>query len=128
MSMLYQHRVGVSIQFAAIMYRLQICWSANVSNDPDLLINKCWACAMPFNLQLPKSVKNTRISRISNSITHLQSYTNSAIARNCVTGVDIAMPSAGIIASSADVSHWMASVSWCFASGSQCFTCFTMFS
>ena len=36
----------------------------------------------------------THISRISNSVTHLQSYTNTAIARNSVLGADITAPSA----------------------------------
>ena len=84
--------------------------------------------------------KSTRMSIISNSVTHLRSYTNTAIA-------DIARNSARAPMSPHRVlisSHWMASVrvfhdvsqcfksvSWCFTSGSWCFNsgswCFTMF-
>ena len=37
-------------------------------------------------------------SRISNAVTHLRSYTNTAIARNSAPGAGIAAPSVDIIA------------------------------
>ena len=46
------------------------------------------------------------ILRISNSVTHLQSHTNTTIAdipRNCKPGAGIAMPSAGVATAKADV-------------------------
>ena len=65
-------------------------------------------------LELPKccrrcrlrSGKNTHISRISNSVTHNRSYTNTTIAdtgRNCTPSVNIAEPSADNAASSTDM-------------------------
>ena len=54
--------------------------------------------------------KNTQFSRISNTVTHLWSYTNSAIGGNSATGIDVIMPSAdvaatntGVATSSADI-------------------------
>ena len=63
------------------------------------------------------SRKNTHISRISNSLTHLCSYTNTAIAGNSAPGANIAMPSAKVPALSADIvasNNQCLSVSWCF--------------
>ena len=92
---------------------------------------------------LRRSGKSTHISMISNSVTHLRSYNNTAIA-------DIAENSAPISPVTPrdrrclriecqyrriewrvfhDVSQCFKSVSWCFTSGSWCFTsgswCFT---
>ena len=53
-----------------------------------------------------RSEKNTHISMVSNSVRHLRSYTNTAIAnidRNSVPGTDIAMPSASIVVLSTNV-------------------------
>ena len=60
-----------------------------------------------------RSGKNTHISRISNSVTHLKSYSNSAIANiagNSLPSVDISAPSAGIAAASFHVSLLTANV------------------
>ena len=99
----------------------------------------CAACA--------RFGKSTHISMISNSVTHLRSYTNYAIADiagnsttiSPVTPRDRQVPTSPHRAQTS--SHQMTSVSWCFTSGSQCFTmyhnvsqcftcvswCFTMF-
>ena len=82
-----------------------------------------------------RSGKNTHFSRISNSVTHLQSYTNSAITDICYTSpwysTNITTGSTGITASSANIALLRAnvasssadlvslngecsSVSWCF--------------
>ena len=83
-----------------------------------------------------RSGKNTYISRISYSVTHLKSYSNFAIANiagNSLPSVDIAAPSAGIAtasfhvylltanvaALSANTMHRMMSVS-CFTIVSRC--------
>ena len=70
------------------------------------------------------SGKKTHISRMSNSVTHLQSYTNTAIAniaRNSTPGADIAVLNAGSAASSADVTASGANV---VASNCECFMMF----
>ena len=83
---------------------------------------------------------------ISNPVTHLRSYTNSAIADiagnsarsptspHWAMSADISASSADIVASNDDCSmmfHNVFSVSWCFTSGSRWFTmfymCFIMF-
>ena len=82
--------------------------------------------------------KSTHISMISNSVTHLRSYTNSAIADIAENSTrSQTSPHRALISL-----HWMTSVwvfhdasqcfksvSWCFTSGSWCFTsgswCFT---
>ena len=59
----------------------------------------CWHCWL-------RSGKNTHISRISNSVTHVRSYTNTIIAdigRNCMPSINIGEPSADDAASSADI-------------------------
>ena len=108
--------------------------------------------------------KSIHISMISNSVTHLRSYTNSAIAdiagnsarsqttpRDNVSAsstdivalndlraiADVAAPNADVSASSADIVasnddcfmmfHNVLSVSWCFTSGSRCFTCVLLY-
>ena len=92
-------------------------------------------------MSVARSGKNTHISRNSNSVTHLQSYSNTTIASNSMLSDDIATPSAsiarlsgdiaapstGIAASSVDDTALSAdiitsngkcpSVSWCFISG-----------
>ena len=50
-----------------------------------------------------RSGKSSHISMISNSVTYLQSYTNSAIAGNFMPDVDIATPSVCFAASCTDV-------------------------
>ena len=50
-----------------------------------------------------RSGKNTHISRISNSVTHRQSYTNTTITGNAAPGADITTPKADIAASSTDI-------------------------
>ena len=45
--------------------------------------------------------ENTRISRISNSVTHLRSYTNTTIAGNSAYGTDITTSSTDVAALSA---------------------------
>ena len=80
------------------------------------------ACDWPL-----RSGKNTHISIINNSVTHLWSHMNSAItdiAGNSAPSVNIAMPSAepsaGIVGSNGNC----LSVSWCFA---MLYKCFMMF-
>ena len=64
--------------------------------------------------------KSTHISMISNSVTHLQSYNNSAIediARVSAPSSDVSTPSADLSASSADIvasNGECSSVLWCF--------------
>ena len=61
--------------------------------------------------------KNTHILRISNSVTHLWSYTNTAIAdiiRNSLPGADI-------VTSNCECFMMFYSISWCFTGGSWCF-------
>ena len=75
----------------------------------------------------PRSGKITHVSRISNSVTHLRSYTNTTIARNYELGGDITELSDYIAASSADVtaSNWeCSSISWCFSMFYQCLMMF----
>ena len=78
-----------------------------------------------------RSGKSTHISTISNSVTHLQSYTNSAItgiAGNSVPDVDNAMPSPGIDASNANIAKSSADVAASSADiGSLNGDCFMMF-
>ena len=50
-----------------------------------------------------RSRKNTHISRISNSVTYLRSYTNSATGRNSMPGANIAALIADVAALIADV-------------------------
>ena len=60
--MLYQHWVelGRSRSIRSLMYQLQICWSTDVSDAPDLLINKCWAREKLFNFVASYCVLNPR--------------------------------------------------------------------
>ena len=74
-----------------------------------------------------RSLKNTRISRICNSVTHLRSYTNYAIAGitgNSALGADIAAPSiTNIVASNGESLN----ISWCSTMFYECFRCFMIF-
>ena len=47
--------------------------------------------------------KSTHISMISNSVKHLRSYTNPAIADIAAPSIDVAAPSTEVSASSADI-------------------------
>ena len=78
-----------------------------------------------------RSGKSTHISKISNSVTHLQSYTNTAIAKNStpispVTPCDrdVAAPSADVSSSSVNI---VASNDECLMMFHNAFKCFMMF-
>ena len=70
--------------------------------------------------------KSTHISTISNSVTHLRSYTNSAIAGNSVRSQT--SPHRASVSSHTRIEwrvfHNVLRVSWCFTSGSRCITMF----
>ena len=98
----------------------------------DLIHN--WQLQMQDGIFQSRFLKSTHISIISNSVTHLRSFTNSAIAGNSARSP--MSPHRAPISShrmmSVLVFHGILqcfkSVSWCFASGSRCFTmyhCFT---
>ena len=78
-----------------------------------------------------RSGKNTHISRISNSVTHLRSYTNTGIfdiVTNSTPGADHATPSANITVPNADVAaDIVASNGECFMMFYKWFTMFYMF-
>ena len=88
-----------------------------------------WEFALPDALHLIRFGKSTHISKISNSVTHLRSYTNSAIAGNSApispvtprdrrrrradvsaSSADVAAPNADVSTSSADVSASSANI------------------
>ena len=97
----------------------------------------CFLISLSSLQSAVRSGKSTHITMISNSVTHLRSYTNTTISENSAwspTSPNRAPISSHWMTSVwqfHDVSHCFKSVSWCFTSGSWCFTsgswCTTMF-
>ena len=121
---------------------ISLIWSELNELSIKALVNLTGLLNIDFEESASLFGKSTHISMISNSVTHLQSYTNSAIAGNsvpispCLAQMSPRRapmsPYRALISSHrmasvrvfCDVSQCFKSVSWCFTSGSRCFMTF----